>query len=118
AGIATLKVLQDNNGWQRLEELGAYFESKVAPLLATKGWSMVREGSIFWFSLQEGEAPRSAAAIDSAGAERYRPLFHGLFSRGVNMAPSAYEVGFVSLAHTEEDIDFFAEQLREVLATL
>lgn len=118
AGIATLKALQDNNGWQRLEELGAYFESKVAPLLATKGWALVREGSIFWFSLQEGEPARSAEAIDPDAADLYRPLFHGLFARGVNMAPSAYEVGFVSLAHTEEHIDFFANQLGEVLATL
>jgi glutamate-1-semialdehyde 2,1-aminomutase len=118
AGIAAVDVLVDGNGWDRLEELGAYLEKSVAPLLEAHGWSIVRQGSVFWFSLQEGPAPRSAAAIDPAAADRYRPIFHGLFARGINMAPSAYEVGFVSLAHTEADIDFFAEQLTGVLASL
>ncbi|MDE0895057.1 MAG: aminotransferase class III-fold pyridoxal phosphate-dependent enzyme, partial [Planctomycetota bacterium] len=118
AGIAAVDVLVDGNGWDRLEELGAYLEKSVAPLLEAHGWSIVRQGSVFWFSLQEGPAPRSAAAIEPAAADRYRPIFHGLFSRGINMAPSAYEVGFVSLAHTEADIDFFTVQLTEVLASL
>ena len=118
AGIAAVDVLVDGNGWDRLEELGAYLEKSVAPLLEAHGWSFVRQGSVFWFSLQEGPAPRSAAAIDPAAADRYRPIFHGLFARGINMAPSAYEVGFVSLAHTEADIDFFTVQLTEVLASL
>lgn len=118
AGIAAVDALVEGNGWDRLEELGAYLEESVAPLLEAHGWSIVRQGSVFWFSLQEGLAPRSAAAIDPAAADRYRPIFHGLFTRGINMAPSAYEVGFVSLAHTEADIDFFAEQLTGVLASL
>jgi glutamate-1-semialdehyde 2,1-aminomutase len=118
AGIAAVDALVEGNGWDRLEELGAYLEESVAPLLEAHGWSIVRQGSVFWFSLQEGLAPRSAAAIDPAAADRYRPIFHGLFTRGINMAPSAYEVGFVSLAHTEADIDFFAEQFTGVLASL
>jgi glutamate-1-semialdehyde 2,1-aminomutase len=118
AGIAAVDALVEGNGWDRLEELGAYLEESVAPLLEAHGWSIVRQGSVFWFSLQEGLAPRSAAAIDPAAEDRYRPIFHGLFTRGINMAPSAYEVGFVSLAHTEADIDFFAEQLTGVLASL
>jgi glutamate-1-semialdehyde 2,1-aminomutase len=118
AGIAAVDALVEGNGWDRLEELGAYLEESVAPLLEAHGWSIVRQGSVFWFSLQEGPAPRSAAAIDPAAADRYRPIFHGLFTRGINMAPSAYEVGFVSLAHTEADIDFFAEQFTGVLASL
>ena len=118
AGIAAVDALVEGNGWDRLEELGAYLEESVAPLLEAHGWSIVRQGSVFWFSLQEGLAPRSAAAIDPAAADRYRPIFHGLFTRGINMAPSAYEVGFVSLAHTEADIEFFAEQFTGVLASL
>jgi glutamate-1-semialdehyde 2,1-aminomutase len=118
AGIAAVDFLIDNNGWDRLEELGAYFEAQVAPLLEARGWSLVRQGSVFWFSLQQGPAPRSASAIDTQAADRYRPIFHGLLKRGINMAPSAYEVGFVSLAHTEADIDFFTSQLAEVLNSL
>lgn len=115
AGIATLDTLFEADGWARLEELGAGLEARVAPLLAEHGWSLVRAGSIFWMSLQAGPAPRSAEAIDSEAAERYRPLFTHLFHNGISIAPSAYEVGFLSLAHDEGDLDLFAERLATAL---
>lgn len=116
AGLATLGELDRADAWRRLEELGAGLERRVAPLLAARGWSLVRVGSIFWMSLQEGDAPRRADAIDTGAADRYRRIFHALLERGVCIAPSAYEVGFLSLAHTEADLDRFAQALEESLA--
>jgi len=75
----------------------------------------VRTSSIFWLSLQKGPAPRRADAIDPGAPERYRELFHGLLERGIALAPSAYEVGFLSLAHAEEDLDVLAQGLAELL---
>jgi glutamate-1-semialdehyde 2,1-aminomutase len=76
---------------------------------------LVRVGSIFWLSLQAGEAPRRADAIDSTAAEVYRGLFHGLLSRGISIAPSAYEVGFLSLAHDRSHVDRLVSAIAEVL---
>jgi glutamate-1-semialdehyde 2,1-aminomutase len=117
AGLATLDVLTEENGWARLEALGALLERRLSGVLsaARTPARLVRQGSIFWLSLQEGEPPRSAACIEPAAAERYRPLFHGLLERGVMIAPSAYEVGFLSLAHGEEDVDRLATSLAELL---
>ena len=42
-------------------------------------------------------------------------IFRGLLERGINLAPSAYEVGFLSLAHRPEDLERLAEALLEVL---
>ena len=67
---------------------------------------------LFWMSLQDGAAPRSAEAIDPAAAERYRPLFHALLDGGIALAPSAFEAGFLSLAHTPAHL----ERLRDALA--
>ncbi|MDF1800682.1 MAG: glutamate-1-semialdehyde 2,1-aminomutase [Planctomycetota bacterium] len=117
AGLATLDALEAGGGWTRLEELGAGLEERVAPQLEARGWSLVRQGSIFWMSLQEGPAPRSAEAIDAGGADRYRPIFTHLIQHGVSLAPSAYEVGFLSLAHTEDDLDLFSERLAAALAS-
>ena len=50
-----------------------------------------------------------------AAAEPYGRLFHALLERGVWLAPSAYEVGFVSLAHTEKDFERFSGALGEAL---
>lgn len=118
AGLATLSVMERENGWARLEELGAVLEKKIGAVLAAGPVpaSLVRSGSIFWMSLQKGEAPRSAECIAPDGAKVYGRLFHALLGRGVALAPSAYEVGFLSLAHDESHVDRLAEALGASLA--
>ena len=118
SGLATLDVLEQQDGWKRLEQLGAYLESQLTPVLnaAPVPAHLVRVGSLFWISLQEGQPPRRADAIEDLAAKRYRPMFHGLLERGIAIAPSAYEVGFLSLAHTEADIDQLAVAVGEALA--
>ena len=117
AGIATLKVLASENGWARLEELGAQLEAELAPALraAAKPVSLVRVGSIAWLAFQ-ADHPRTAESIASDGAVRFKALFHALLYRGIYIAPSAYEVLFLSLAHTGDDVTAFARALGEILA--
>ena len=50
--------------------------------------------------------------------EQFKAFFHGMLDHGVYLAPSAYEAGFVSAAHTEADIDATIEAAGKVLATL
>lgn len=116
AGQATLQALRSLGGWDRLEQLGQHLERLVGPLLAARGYSLVRQGSLFWMNLQAGEPPRCAECIHEDSAARYRPIFHSLLAEGIALAPSAYEVGFLSLAHTEAQIDHFAEALGRALA--
>jgi glutamate-1-semialdehyde 2,1-aminomutase len=114
AGLAALRTLEREDGWRRLEETGRQLEQLLTPVLARAPYSaqLVRAGSLFWMSLQGGAAPRSAEAIDPAAAERYRPLFHALLDGGIALAPSAFEAGFLSLAHTPAHL----ERLRDALA--
>ncbi len=118
AGLATLRVLERDDVWTRLNSLGEELERTLQPVLGRSGIParLVREGSIFWISLQEGEAPRSAEAIQSHAAEVYRDLFQGLLRRGVNIAPSAYEVGFLSTAHSRDDVEVFVEAVENALS--
>lgn len=117
AGAKTLDILERDHGWQRLEELGRALEAKLAPVLlrAKPEAQLARVGSIFWLSLQPGEPPRTAECILPEAATRYRALFHALLERGINLAPSAYEVGFLGLAHTEAHLDALASALDEAL---
>jgi glutamate-1-semialdehyde 2,1-aminomutase len=73
-------------------------------------------GSLLWFSFQEGAVPRSAEAVEAAAAQRFSPVFHGLLDRGQYVAPSAYEVLFLSLAHTSADISQFVAAFAEATA--
>jgi len=117
AGLASLEVLEESDGWEQLEELGGYLEERVgavvdtAPLPAT----LVRVGSIFWIALHTKTPPRTAEALDSRTGTTYAPLFHEALEHGVALAPSAYEVGFLSLAHTRNDVDRLASVLESGL---
>jgi len=117
AGLTTLKYLQRYDCWEGLEELGQYLKQRLGSVLNRSGIpaAVVRIGSIFWIAWGSSSAPASAEAIHPDAARIYRDVFHGLLERGIALAPSAYEVGFLSLAHTPEHIDRLATALGEVL---
>lgn len=120
SGIATLDVLIGENGWPQLEALGARLEALLQPVLQEAPFPMrlVRVGSLFWLSMHEGGAPRTAATLPQQAAERFAALFHAMLAEGVYLPPSAYEACFLSLAHTASDLERFAQALRRSLAAL
>ena len=120
AGAATLSALLADDGrvWTDLEALGARLEGGIRAVFAAHdlGWTVVRRGSILWLALQDGPTPVTAEAIDSGAAERYATLHAALLDRGVYLAPSAYEVIFVSAAHDEAVIDETIEAIDEAVS--
>ena len=120
SGIATLDILARDNGWQKLEALGAELETLLKPVLAKASFPihLVRSGSLFWMSFHEKEAPRTAASMSEVAVKRFGALFHAMLDRGVCLPPSAYEAGFLSLAHTSADLQRFTQALGESLAAI
>jgi glutamate-1-semialdehyde 2,1-aminomutase len=118
AGLATLRVLERDAVWDRLEALGSALEEALTPVLAAAPAParLVRQGSLFWISLQAGAPPRRAEQLDPAAAKIYATLFHGLLERGIALAPSAYEVGFLSAAHTVAHVRRLAEEVAIALS--
>jgi glutamate-1-semialdehyde 2,1-aminomutase len=70
---------------------------------------------MFWVAWHAADAPRSAEALAPNAAEFYARVFHSLLDQGIALAPSAFEIAFLSLAHTRRDIDRLAEGLRAAL---
>ena len=65
--------------------------------------TLVRQGSLFWLLGERREQPaRSLKELPKSHGEKYPPFFHALLENGIYMAPSGYEVGFLSYAHTDE----------------
>ena len=115
--LATLRTFESEDGWRRRSN--GVRPSQLAPKArAPYGARLVRAGSLFWLSLQDGRPPRSAEAIDDRAAARFRPLFHVLLDKGVALAPSAYEVGFLSLAHSPTHIARLADALEKAFASV
>ena len=120
AGITTLDIMINESGWERLEQISAQVERSLLPVLQGASFPIhfVRSGSLFWMSFHDAAAPRSAESMSPQAVQRYGALFHAMLERGVYLPPSAYEACFLSLAHTNADIDQLARALRESLATL
>jgi glutamate-1-semialdehyde 2,1-aminomutase len=104
AGLAQVHQLIQQGGWSRLEELGAKLEEAMRRAIDGKPITLHRIGSMFCLYFCEGPIRNLADArrSDQAAFARY---FHACLDRGVYFAPSQFEAGFLSLAHTEVDIE-------------
>jgi glutamate-1-semialdehyde 2,1-aminomutase len=101
AGIATLEELSQAGTYEKLERLTTALCSEWKNIV--KGHH-VRIGSLFCTFFTDRDVVDYASAKTS-DTKRYGRFFHGMLERGVYLAPSQFEVGFVSLAHTEQDIE-------------
>jgi glutamate-1-semialdehyde 2,1-aminomutase len=105
AGLAQLREMERVNGWNKLEELGAEFEAGTRAALKRAGRNYVfqRIGSMFcvYFTESEVWSLADAQRSDKAAFGRY---FHACLDAGVYFAPSQFEAGFLSLAHTTADL--------------
>ena len=114
AGLATLRVLSRPGVYERLEELSSRLAEGLAEAAREAGAKVTfnRVGSMMTCFFREGEVTdfASAAASDT---ERYGRFWREMLARGVYLAPSQFEAAFVSLAHTEEEIDYTIEAARE-----
>ena len=119
AGLATLDLLAEPGFYLRLDAAtnrlcdgleAAAFEADVA-------FSTNRVCGMFglYFSNEHVETYEQAIASDSA---RFNRFFHAMLARGVYFAPSAYEAGFMSAAHSDAVIDATIAAAREAFATL
>ena len=75
------------------------------------------QGGMFGFFLLP-ELPQNYPQVMRTDGARFNQLFHGLLDRGVYIAPALYEAGFVSAAHTADDIAATVAAAREVFKTL
>ena len=118
AGIATLKELDREGIYAQLEQQGAALEQAWTASLKEHSVdaSVVRVGSILWLSLQPQPAPRAWHDIDPACAGRYGEMHASMLAAGLWMAPSAYEVAFLSTAHRADEIDAISEAFKRALA--
>jgi glutamate-1-semialdehyde 2,1-aminomutase len=106
AGIETLKILLMKGKYDALLEKASLLEEglKDAARRAGARTKFYRAGTMFctYFTGREVFDYGSAKTSDTAKFSRF---FRGMLSRGINLAPSQFEAGFISLAHTENDIE-------------
>jgi glutamate-1-semialdehyde 2,1-aminomutase len=106
AGIAALEDLKSSNAYAKLEELGAQLETGMRDAAKSANVSVTfnRCGSMFCGYFTDKPVHNLADAMHSDRA-RFAKFFHGMLDEGVYLAPSQFEAGFLSTAHSASDID-------------
>ena len=108
AGLAQLKEMERINGWKLLEELGSQMEESMQTVIKGQPLTFHRIGSMFclYFTKNENGSPilnlSDAKKSDTGAFSRY---FHAALNEGIYFAPSQFEAGFLSTAHSPEAIE-------------
>ena len=121
AGHAMLKKIIRENPYAQLAETGKWFVNElqaIADQAPNFSMNIQSFGSISWMVCspkgQKSPLVRNIANIPSQQKAIYAQIFHGFLNEGVYFAPSAYEVGFISTAHTKSDFEFVLEKAKKV----
>jgi glutamate-1-semialdehyde 2,1-aminomutase len=117
AGLATLAKAERENVWAELEHRTARFCDWLNESFLERDlpYQMSNFASLFWLHAAVDEPIRSIAQIPAGHGENFARIFHAALTRGLYLAPSGYEVGFVSLAHTEALLERAADTLLEAV---
>ncbi len=119
AGLAALEALEREDAYPRLEALGRQLETGLREAARAAGVAVrfPRLGSMFCAYFTDQPVWNLADAL-RADRDRFARFFHGMLARGIYLAPSQFEAGFLSTAHTPADIERTVRAAAEVFATL
>ena len=112
AGYAALQQLLEPGFYESMEQKTTAFVNSILDYCKEKNYTVTIPtiGSIFWFAFTEDRITRSDQ-IDAKSMDKFKVMHHELLQRGVYLGPSGYEVGFVSGAHTKEDLEEAKEKI-------
>jgi len=116
AGIAQLTECLKPKFYEELEKKTKNFISNFK--FQISNFKVFSIGSIFWIAFTDKEKIQSAEDINAESMKHFRTLYHELLEKGIYLGPSGYEVGFVSEAHSEDDLKKAAEVFKDSLKKL
>ncbi len=120
AGFETLSIIKEDPAfYTRLEAKSARLAAGMQAIIDGAGLPLVqnRVGAMFTTFFTKGPVTdyTSAAVADRA---KFGVFFRGMLERGINFAPSQFEAGFMSIAHTDEDIDRTVAAAKDVMSAI
>lgn len=120
AGVVTLNLLQHADTYTILSNKTQQLAEGLKERAANKGiaLSVNYAGGMFGFFFTEEEKVRTFEHVSACNTEQFNQFFQGMLKQGVYLAPSSYEAGFVSIAHTDEDILSTLDKAEQVFSSL
>ena len=120
AGLATLNLISQPGFYDNLTKQTTKLVKGLEERAAKTNISLTtnQAGAMFGFFFSEEKNISSFEQVSACDAERFKKFYHAMLSEGVYLAPSSYETGFVSSAHTDEDIEKTLDAAEKVFLTL
>ncbi len=117
AGLKTLELIDQPGFYEALDAKTTRLTDgiKAAADAAGVPMAVVQAGGMFGFIFSDASPVSSYEQVAAADIERFKAFFHGMLDRGFYLAPSAFEAGFISAKHTDEEIDQTVAAAAEVL---
>lgn len=120
AGLAMFDLLTKDGFYDELSEKTAYLTSGLEKLAkeAGIGFKTTHLGGMFGIYFTDNDLPKNFTEVSQCGSDKFATFFHGMLARGVYLAPSAFEAGFISSEHSQEDLDVTLNMAKEVFAEM
>ncbi len=118
AGIAQLTQCLQPHFYRELEEKTQYLVNGIMSVNSFPLFKLFTLGSIFWIAFTDKKNITNADDIDANSMQYFKTLYQTLLKKGIYLGPSGYEVGFISSAHTYDDLDKTILAFKEALKML
>ncbi|PLA75461.1 glutamate-1-semialdehyde-2,1-aminomutase [Hydrogenovibrio sp. SC-1] len=120
AGLKTLELISQPGFFESLEAKTTKLVNGLQAVADEAGipFTTNQVGGMFGFFFSEQKSISRFAQVAQGDMERFKAFYHGMLNEGIYLAPSAFEAGFVSIMHTDADIDATLAAARKVMATL
>ncbi|MBT8082469.1 MAG: glutamate-1-semialdehyde 2,1-aminomutase [Gammaproteobacteria bacterium] len=120
AGLKTLELIDDDDFFTSLSAKTQKLVDGLASAAADAGVPLATacRGGMFGAVFTEAAVVQSFEDVAAADVDRFRAFFHGMLDEGIYLAPSAFEAGFVSAAHSDADLDATIAAAARVFKTI
>lgn len=120
AGLKTLELLDTPDFYTKLSAVTRELVDGFKSIADAKGIPLAVEqaGGMFGFVFSDEPEVRTFEQVAAADIDRFKAFFHGMLDRGIYLAPSAFEAGFVSAAHGPEEIGKTLDAAEAVMGSL
>ncbi|WP_423909574.1 glutamate-1-semialdehyde 2,1-aminomutase [Candidatus Spongiihabitans sp.] len=120
AGLATLKAIEQPDFFERLSAQTEKLVAGILNVATIHGIALTANqvGGMFGLFFTHQKPIVTFSEVMACDLGKFNQFFHGMLDRGIYLAPSAFEAGFVSSAHTDEDIERTIEAAHAVFSTL
>ncbi|ELA07995.1 glutamate-1-semialdehyde aminotransferase [Moraxella macacae 0408225] len=120
AGIAMFDLLTQDGFYEKLSTKVQYLTHNLEKLAkeAGIGFTTTQLGGMFGMYFTDNGLPQNFDDVNKCDTKKFAKFFHGMLKRGVYFAPSAFEVGFMSSEHSQEDLDFTLAMAKQVFTEM